>query len=138
MMHIGRMGRGAIDGVAHGLLLVGVSELLSSSWIMAWPVEACLAPPIAAGLLAAGVFALCICGERRIGRLCLWSVLFCLLTWGLALVNAIEWHVRLLPLREMSNGDGLLIALAAGVYLAVSAGARVLVWLLEEGRRAAT
>jgi len=127
---VGRIWRAAIDGIAHALLLVGMNELLSSTWVESWPVEMCFVLSLIAGLLSAAVFVLCIRGETRIWRLCLWSMAFCLLTWGLTLVNAMEWHVRLLPLREGSSGDGLLLVLATGEYLVVSLGLRGLVWLM--------
>lgn len=139
-MRIGRIGRAAIDGATHALLWVGLSELLSSTWVIPWLSEERLMHlffivPGLAGVISAVVFALCIRQEKHIVRLCLWSGLLCLLTWGLALVNAVEWHVRVLPLREGSNGDGLLLVLALGVYLLSSLGLRGLVWLLEMLRR---
>ncbi|MBQ2954046.1 MAG: hypothetical protein IJE07_10960 [Clostridia bacterium] len=146
MMRIGRIGRGAIDGVAHALLLVGLSEVFSSPWGAAWLTEVgdvlLLLVPMLLGVLSAVVFGLCLSGEARIGRLCLWSVLFCLLTWGLALVNDIEWHVRLLPLREGSNGDGLMLVLMAGVYIVTALSLRgivliyALIWRWSEREEA--
>lgn len=132
MMRIGRMGRGAIDGVVHALLLVGMSEAFSSPWGAGWMAEESgilvfLVPGLM-GVLSAAVFTLCLRGEERIGRLCLWSAAFCLLTWGLALANAIEWHVRLLPLHEGSNGDGLMLALLAGIYMITALLLRFVVW----------
>lgn len=139
MMRIGRIGRAAIDGVAHALLWVGLSELLSSTWVTPWLTEELASlffiVPAVVGLASAAVFALCIRGEARVWLLCLCSALFCLLTWVLALVNAVEWHARVLPLREGSNGDGLLLVLAMGVYLLSSLGLRGLVWLLTTLRR---
>ena len=134
-MRVGRIGRGAIDGVVHALLLVGMSEWLSSVWVTEWPVEYCFLLPLPVGLISAVVFALCIRDEGHPGRLCMWSSVFCLLTWGLALVNAIEWHVRLLPLREMNDADGMLIVLACGSYEAVALLAKLAAWLVEESRR---
>lgn len=139
MMRIGRIGRAAIDGVAHALLWVCLSELLSSTWVIPWLTEELASlffiVPAVFGLVSAAVFALCVRGESRSWLLCLYSALFCLLTWGLALVNAVEWHVRVLPLREWGNGDGLLLVLALGMYMASSLGLRGLVWLLERLRR---
>lgn len=131
MMRMGRIGRGAIDGVVHALLLVGMSEVLSSTWWAEWPTEVGLLLPLPLALLSAVVFALCVRGERKIWRLCLWSTLFCLMTWGLALVNAASWQVRLLPAREGSNGDGLLLLLAYMAYMACALGARGFVWAME-------
>lgn len=134
-MHIGWIGRGGIDGVVHALLLVGLSELLSSTWVAAWPPEVWFLLPLPFGVISAAVFALCVRHEMHLGRLCLWSSVFCLLTWGLALVNAVEWHVRVLPLREMTDADGILLVLAAGGYEVVALLGRLAAWLIEESRR---
>ena len=128
--------RGMLDGVLHGLLMVGLSELLSSTWVVPWLTEERMgglifAVPLGMALISALVFALCIHGQRHMVRWCLWSSLFCLLTWGLALVNAMEWHVRLLPVREGSNGDGLLLVLALMVYLGSALALRGLVLIYE-------
>ena len=140
-MRIGRMGRGAIDGVVHALLLVGMSEAYSSPLGAGWLAEESgmwiLLVPGLLGVISVAVFALCLCGEARIGRFCLWSTLFCLLTWGLALVNALEWHVRLLPLREGSNGDGLMLVLMAGMYMVTALSLRFIVWIAALAWRSA-
>lgn len=132
-MRIGRVGRGAIDGVTHALLLVGMSEVFSSPWGATWLTDESgilvfLVPGLL-GVISAAVFVLCVRAEERIGRLCLWSAVFCLLTWVLALVNAVECHVRLLPLREVSNGDGLLLVLMAGSYMLTALSLRFIVWI---------
>lgn len=134
MMRIGRIGRGAIDGVVHALLLVGMSEAFSSPWGALWLAEESgilvFIVPVLLGVISAAVFVLCLCQEARISRLCLWSMLFCLMTWGLALVNALAWHVRLLPLREWGNGDGLMLVLMAGMYMVTALSLRFVVWLV--------
>lgn len=132
----GLVGRAAADGVGHGLLLQGMIGLSCSLWAAEWTMEAHGLAALAAGVLSAALFAWLIRkmdSSRRIAGMSLLSAAFFLLTLAAGLAFAIECPVRP-PMREMGNGDGILMMLLAGAYLLTAGALRGLVWLVQAER----
>lgn len=132
------IGKAALDGFVHALLLMLMNSFLASTWAV--PIcddlvsgEFMLVPLIAAGL-SAGEYALFLRRVRKshqVTAITLLSVVFCLLTLAGGMAWMIEFPFRLFPVREGNAGDGMLLLFATVIYLLFAGALRIVIWIAK-------
>ncbi len=131
------IGKAALDGFLHALILLLMNNFLASTWAV--PIcdnlggEFMLVPLTAAGL-SVGEYALLL---RRVRKSCqvttitLLSIVFCLLTLAAGVAWMIEFPFRLFPVREGNAGDGMLLLFATVIYLLFAGALRIVIWIAK-------
>ena len=117
-----------IDGITRGALLFLLVEFIGSTYIDAFANWVVLTV-IFAGLSAI-VFWLLIAhpGSKPIIVFFSGSALY-LLACFLIFFNYLSIGIHILPMRELSNGDGILLLFVGGSYEVLSFVARLAVWI---------
>lgn len=134
------IGKAALDGFLHALLLLLMNNFLASPWALPicddLGVEFLLVPLTAAGL-SVGEYALLlrrVRKSRQVTAITLLSVVFCLLTLAAGVAWMITFPYRLIPVREGNAGDGMLLLFAAVIYLLFAGALRIVIWITKSER----
>ena len=107
-----------LDGIIHGVLVCFFPKYIVSVFFVDEPIELNIVFTIILSVLSLISFYYLILRKKEkilLNSFISFIVFFTILT--LNFINLFTWNIRILPLREISNADGLLILLLMYLYL---------------------